>query len=179
MKEVFKDIPGFEGKYSVSNLGNVMSLNYLNQKKPKLLTPIKHHGGYLIVHLGASKIRMIHTLVARAFIPNPDGKKFVNHIDGNKHNNKVSNLEWVTCKENINHAIKTGLRSPDNYYRAMGVDRANHKAVDQYSQDGTFIKHWECISDAARSIGCNPCTIVNNASGRIKSCRGFIWKYHR
>ncbi len=177
MKEVFKDIHGFEGKYAVSNFGNVMSLNYLNQKKPKLLTPIKHHGGYLIVHLGGSTIRMIHTLVANAFIPNPEGKKFVNHIDGNKHNNRVDNLEWVTCKENINHAIRTGLRNPDHYYRAMGVDRKNHRAVDQYSLDGSFVKHWECISDAARFIGCNPCMIINNASGRIKTCKGFIWKY--
>lgn len=177
MKEIFKEIPGFEGKYSVSNLGNVMSLNYLNKKKPKLLVPIKHHGGYMIVHLGKSKIRMIHTLVAEAFIPNPDKKKYVNHIDGNKSNNMVTNLEWVTSKENMNHAIMTGLRNPHKNNHPKGKDVVNSRPIIQCLKDGTFIKRFECISDAAREIGCNPCMIVNNASGRTRSAHGFVWKY--
>lgn len=177
MKEIYKPIDGYEGKYAVSNLGNVMSINYLNTRKPKVLTPIKHHGGYLIVHLGAGKIKMIHTLVAKAFIPNPDGKKFVNHIDGNKQNNKVDNLEWVTSKENVNHAIRTGLRNPHNNNRRKGKENTNSKPVLQYSKSGEFIRRWECISDAAREIGCNPCMLINNASGRTLSAHGYVWKY--
>ena len=182
MKEVYKDIIGYDGKYKISNLGNVMSMNYRgNTKKPKVLTPIKHHLGYLLVHLvdGNNKVRikMIHTLVAEAFIPNPEGKKFVNHIDGNKQNNAVTNLEWATSKENMNHAIRTGLRNPHKNNHPHGKDVVNSKAILQYTKDGTLVKRWECISDAARAVECNPCSIINNASGRTKSTHGFVWKY--
>lgn len=181
MEEVFVDIKGFEGKYQVSNMGHILSLNYQNTGKAKELSPIKHHGGYLIVHLSYAKnkfrISMVHTLVATAFIPNPEGKKYVNHIDGNKTNNKVVNLEWVTSKENMNHAIRTGLRDPHKNNHPKGKDVTNSKHVLQYDKNGVLLKHWECISDAARAIGCNPCMITNNASGRTKSAHGFIWKY--
>ena len=177
MKELYKPIPGYEDKYMVSNLGNVMSMNYLNTMKSKVLTPIKHHGGYLIIHLGANKIRLIHTLVAEVFIPNPDNKKYVNHIDGSKHNNTVSNLEWVTSKENMNHAIRNGLRDPHCTNQRSGKGNAQSKPILQYSKDGKLIKRWDCISDAARYYKCNPCTINNNAAGRIKSVKGFVWKH--
>lgn len=175
--EIYKDIPGYEGRYQVSNLGNVKSLNYQNTHKAKVMTPIAHHRGYMIIHLGQENIKFIHTLVAKAFIPNPEGKKYVNHIDGNKHNNIVTNLEWVTSKENVNHAIRTGLRNPDHYYRAMGVERANARAIEQYTKDGQFVKRWDCISDAARAFNCKPSTIINNASGRLLTARGYVWKY--
>ena len=177
MKESYKDIAGYEGKYMISNLGNVKSLNYQNTKKERVLCPVKHHLGYMLVHLGKNKIKMVHTLVAEAFIPNPEGKKFVNHIDGNKQNNVVTNLEWVTSKENMNHAIRTGLRNPHKNNHPFGKDVINSKVVLQYSKDGSLIRKWECISDAARSIGCNHCSIINNAMGRKKSSHGFIWKY--
>lgn len=177
MKELFKDIEGFEGRYQVGTLGSVVSLNYLGTRMPRKLKPTKHHLGYMMVGLGAKNLKMVHTLVAKAFIPNPENKPYVNHIDGNKANNRVSNLEWVTSKENMNHAIRTGLRDPHKNNHQKGKDVVNSRSVDQYSKDGAFIKHWECISDAARAIGCNPCMIVNNASGRTKSAHGFVWKY--
>ena len=178
MKEVFKDIEGFEGKYQVSNKGNVKSLNYLGTKRPKNLKPTRHHLGYMIVKLGKNNWSMVHTLVAKAFIPNIEGKKYVNHIDGNKANNNVTNLEWVTSKENMNHAIRTGLRDPRKNNHPKGAAVVNSKAVIQYSKDGEFIKKWDCISDAARAIGCNPCMIINNAAGRTLSAHGFVWKYN-
>lgn len=177
MKEVYKDIKGYEGKYMVSNFGHVKSMNYLNKRKPRVLVPIKHHLGYLLVHLGFNKIKMIHTLVAEAFIPNPDCKKFVNHIDGNKQNNHVSNLEWVTSKENMNHAIRTGLRDPHFNNHPRGANAPNSVRILQCTKDGNVIKTWDCISDAARFIGCRPSSIVSNAKGRTKSLHGFVWKY--
>lgn len=177
MKEIYKDVKGFEGKYMISNLGNVKSMNYLNKKTPKVLTPIRHHLGYMLVHLGSNKIKMIHTLVAEAFIPNPEGKKFVNHIDGNKQNNRVTNLEWVTSKENMNHAIRTGLRNPHENNHPKGADTPNSVRIIQCAKDGKVIKTWDCISDAARFVGCKPASIVNNAKGRTKTLHGFIWKY--
>jgi hypothetical protein len=129
------------------------------------------------VHLGFNKIKMIHTLVAEAFIPNPDCKKFVNHIDGNKRNNHVSNLEWVTSKENMSHAIRTGLRDPHFNNHPRGENAPNSVRILQCTKDGNVIKTWNCISDAARFIGCRPSSIVNNAKGRTKSLHGFVWKY--
>lgn len=182
MKEIYKDIIGYDGKYKISNLGNVMSMNYRgNTKKPRVLVPIRHHLGYLFVHLvsndGKDKIKMIHTLVAEAFIPNTENKKFVNHIDGCKQNNNVNNLEWVTSKENMNHAIRTGLRNPHKNNHPKGADTPNSKAILQYTKDGEFVKRWECISDAARYIGCKPGSISSNAKGRGKTLHGFVWRY--
>lgn len=177
MKEIFKDISGYEGRYKVSNLGRVLSLNYQNTGRPRVLTPVKHHGGYLLVHLGQNKIKMVHTLVAEAFVENEHGKRIVNHIDGNKHNNAASNLEWVTYRENSDHAIKTGLRDPHKNNRPKGKDNPSSRPVLQFSKDGKLMKSWECMSDAARFYGFNPCMIVNNASGRTLSAHGFVWKY--
>lgn len=176
MKETYKCIRGYESKYMISNFGNVMSLDYKNTKKPKVLVPVKHHLGYLLIHLGENKIKMIHTLVAEAFIPNPENKKYVNHIDGNKQNNHVSNLEWVTSKENMNHAIRTGLRNPHKNNAKFGKDNHLSKYVLQYSKDGEFIKRWECVSDAARFFNGRSCTINNNIAGRLKSAYGYVWK---
>lgn len=182
MQEIWKDIPGYNGKYRVSNFGNVMSINYLNQGIDKLLSLKNHHSGYLIVRLCSGKKenqknRSVHSLVAEAFIPNPYNKKCVNHIDGNKKNNRVDNLEWVTHRENTQHAIRTGLRDPHNNNHPNGADTPNSRAVMQYSKSGEYIRTWSCISDAARAIGIKPCMITNNASGRTKSAHGFIWKY--
>ena len=177
MKEIYKDIKGYEGLYQISNYGNVMSLNYLNTGKAKLLTPINHHTGYQFVHLRHNKIKMIHTLVAEAFLPKIEGKRIVNHIDGNKKNNRLDNLEYVTYKENTQHAIKLGIHNPHKINVPKGKYNVHSKPILQYTKDGKFIRRWECMSDAARSIGCNPCMLVNNASGRTKSAHGYVWKY--
>ena len=179
-KEIFKDVEGFEGLYLVSNYGNIMSLNYGNFGITKLLKPVNHHGGYKVVHLTKNRKvynRMVHTLVAKAFISNPKNKPLVNHKDGNKHNNRADNLEWVTYKENKAHAIATGLVNPHINSNPKGKDNHNSKPIIQYSKSGELIKYWQCISDAARYLKCNPCMLVNNASGRTKSAHGYIWKY--
>lgn len=177
MREIWKPICGYENKYMVSNLGNVLSLNYSGTRKSKVLTPVKQHKGYLFVHLGGNKIKMVHSLVAEAFIPNPERKGFVNHIDGNKHNNSVDNLEWVTAKENVEHAIRTGLRDPHKNNHPKGKNVVNSRAVDQYSKDGQFVKHWDCISDAARAVGTTASQICGCACGRLLTAHGFTWRY--
>lgn len=111
MNEIWRKIEGFE-KYEVSNLGRVRSLDYKHTGEIKVLRPILNRYGYLRINLYKnSKLcsRSIHRLVAQAFILNPENKQQVNHIDANKQNNIVSNLEWCTNLENMQHARDMGL----------------------------------------------------------------------
>lgn len=104
-----KDIPGFEGRYKINIEGEVFSL-----KQKIYLKQIKNGAGYLSVALWKNKKKQnkrIHRLIAEAFIDNPLTKPQVNHIDGDKLNNSIKNLEWVTVSENAKHAFDIGLRS--------------------------------------------------------------------
>lgn len=176
MQEVWKDVVGYEGRYKVSNLGNVMSMRYRGHEGVRLMRPVLHHGGYQIISLSnPKKIWLVHVIVAKAFVDNPDGKPFVNHIDGNKTNNCADNLEWVTCLENIQHAIRTGLRDPHNIPRRYGKENPTSKPVLQYDAKGDFIKKWDCQSDAARYFGIRTGTIANCIDRQSKLCKGFMW----
>lgn len=112
-KEIWKDIEGFPN-YEVSNLGRVR-----NKNTKQIIAPIKGSSGYLSVRIRKQTgdyekpALNIHRLVAKTFIPNPENKPQVNHIDGNKLNNKMDNLEWCTRKENSKHAMKLGLFKPE------------------------------------------------------------------
>lgn len=104
-----KPIANFENRYSITRQGEVINL-----ATNTALTPIKNPNGYLKVGLadgkGGHTQLSIHVLVAKHFLPNPYAHKQVNHIDGNKENNHMSNLEWCSASRNINHALETGLR---------------------------------------------------------------------
>ncbi len=108
--EIWRDIAGFNGDYQESNYGRTKSFKRGNVK---ILKPSVSRNGYLYINLksnGVHKRYLVHRLVAILFIPNPDNKPQVNHIDGNKQNNRVNNLEWVTSSENITHAYECGLQ---------------------------------------------------------------------
>ena len=110
-KEIWKDIPNYENKYQVSSLGNVKNIKHGN-----LLSERLTDRGYntAVLYLNSKpKTFKVHRLVALTFIENTENKLFVNHKDGNKLNNKIDNLEWVTHKENIRHAFDIGLRFYD------------------------------------------------------------------
>lgn len=121
MEEVWKDIKSYEGIYMVSNFGRIKSLTRIIEYENGRHRPFegclmnggKTPTGYCFVALRKNNKnkyqQYIHRLVAIAFIPNPENKKTVNHIDGDKSNNYVNNLEWNTCSENTLHAFKTGL----------------------------------------------------------------------
>lgn len=124
MQETWKDIPNYEGLYQASNLGRIKGLRRYKQNHSKLQLVeekiikqyVNKHNGYVYAVLckdGKEKNCRVHKLIATAFIPNPENKKTINHIDGNKANNRVDNLEWATNQENIMHAIETGLASTD------------------------------------------------------------------
>jgi len=104
--EIWKDVKGYEGLYKVSNLGHIKN------SKGKLLKPTLRSNGYLVKNLNKDGVKTqykMHRIVCGAFIENPENKPDVNHIDGNKQNNKLTNLEWCNRSENMIHAVQTGL----------------------------------------------------------------------
>lgn len=108
MSEVWKDIEGYEGLYQVSNQGNVKSLNHRGTGKERILSKTFDPNGYWMVGLrkdGKTKLRMVHRLVAEAFIPNHDNKPCVNHINTIRTDNRLENLCWATHKEASNNPI--------------------------------------------------------------------------
>lgn len=180
MEEVWKDIEGYEGLYQVSNKGNVKSLkNNKGKYKEKLLKQSKESNGYLKVTLRKKykkKTYLVHRLVAKAFIENPNKLPCVNHKDECKTNNVVSNLEWCTYKYNSNYGthIKRVSESQIN-------DPNKSKQVYQYTKDGELISVWKSTSECGRN-GYN----FGNVASCCRNCykiegnnvyKGYIWSY--
>lgn len=175
--EVWKDIEGYEGFYQVSNFGRVKSLEKefkagrsygLRMMKERILKHGTNSGGYQVVVFSKDEKKRsfsVHRIVAETFIPNPECKKEVNHIDGNKTNNHVDNLEWSTRSENILHAYK------------MNLQDAPKKKIDQFDKVGKFIKSYNSLTEASKELNICLKTISNNLKGRNKSAGGYVWKY--
>lgn len=114
--EIWKDVQGYENLYQVSNYGRIKSLAHINnlgRLRPECILGVRlSDRGYhtaVLYNNGKPKSFRVHQIVAKAFIPNPENKPHVNHLDGVKSNNCVENLEWVTISENMKHAFKIGL----------------------------------------------------------------------
>ena len=154
----------YEGLYKVSNWGRILSLNYKNTGKAELMTPVDDGGGYLQVGLsknGEYKTCKVHRLVAQTFIPNPDNLPQVNHIDENKINNRVENLEWKSPKDNCNHGTRNERIS---------------KKVLQFSLDGKLIREWESTHECGRN-GFNQGAVAASCRGERKTHKGFRFMY--
>lgn len=172
-KEIWKDIKGYEGFYQVSNMGRIRSIDGVTRK------PVKY-GLYLTIQLsknGTEKLFYIHRLVALTFISNPLNKKEVNHIDGNKLNNMVKNLEWVTRRENAIHSIKNGLQTKDQLaYAVNRMRETNIKKVYQY-KNGKYIAAYPSVRDLCRKFGYSVSAISECARGKCKTMYGYEWRY--
>lgn len=185
VKEIWKDVVGYEGLYQVSNLGNIKSLDkYVNTKgnklklhKGKILKPKKRPRGYLEVSLYKDrkpKSIQIHRLVAIAFIPNPENKPHINHkkpVTEEFCDNSVNNLEWCTPKENMIYAFKCGR------VNAKGKDSVSSKTVLQYDLNGNFIREWDCTMDIQRELGFANTDISGCCLGKRKTAYGYKWRY--
>jgi hypothetical protein len=181
IEEIWKDIKGYEGLYQVSNLGNVRSLDRLDGRgwkiRGRMLTPMKYKKGYLYVGLCKNNIRKcykIHRLVAQTFIPNPDNKPEIDHINCCKTDNRVINLRFVTAKENNNNPLTLKHRSNCK----KGTKNIRHRSVIQYDIDGNFIREWDTITDAEKTLGITH-KIHYVCQGKRRTCGGYIWKYKR
>ena len=167
--EVWKDIKGFEGLYQVSNMGRVKSLNYNRTGKEKILSPGKDGVGYLFVDLrreGSRKLHYIHRLVLMAFSPVENIENLeVNHLDEDKTNNRIDNLEWCDRSYNINHGT-----------RNVRVAEKNSIPIVQLSLDGKYIRSWESSMAAARG-GYNQGNINSCCKGKLKTHKGYRWMY--
>lgn len=166
MEEIWKDVKGYEGHYTISNLGNLRShkRNIIN-----LMCPAPTNQGYLRVKLttnGISTTLSMHRLVAEAFIDNPENKRCVNHINGIKDDNRLENLEWSTDSENIKHA-----------FDILGRQNTMKKKVLQYDRLHNLIKEWDSIEYAANNLVIHRSSITSCCVGRRKSAGGFIWKF--
>ena len=169
-KEIWKDIVGYEGLYAVSNKGRVKSLGNDKSRREKILILHKDKTGYLQVHLcrnGKPKWYTVHRLVLMTFAPCDNMKSLqVNHIDEDKTNNHLSNLEWCTCKENCNRGTRN--------------DRVGEKKsipIVQLTIGGKYIRSWKSSYDAERKGGFNQSAIIQCCKGKRKTHKGYKWQY--
>lgn len=130
------------------------------------------------------KNNLIHRLVATAFIPNPENKPCVNHLNRMKTDNRIENLEWCTYSENNTHCIKTGRKVSEHQklFGKYNKDRMGHlsfvaKLICQYDLNNNFIREWGSLIDVQRGIGINAGNICLVCRGKKKTAGGFIWKY--
>ena len=175
----------------VSNLGNIRSVdryidfhrgnqNFKILRKGQIIKKQLDSSGYEQVQLhdgNRHKVNnyLVHKLVAEAFIPNPENKPCIDHINTIRTDNRVENLRWVSHKENCNNEL-----SLEHYKCANKQPRHNiRKPVNQYSKGGTFIKRWDSAIEASEKLGINLASIYSVCVGakHYHTAGGFIWKY--
>lgn len=183
--EIWKPVVGYEGLYEVSSFGRVRSLDKMSADgrriKGKILKGKIDKGGYLLVTLCKDKKQTtykVHRLVAEHFIPNPQNKPCIDHINTVRTDNRVENVRWATYKENGNNPL-TKIKQSRILKGKYGKEHPASKPIIQYDKDGNFIKEWDSIIEAARELGVNgsSITLVCQEKPHHKTAYGFIWKY--
>ena len=168
ISEEWKAVPGFEGWYEVSSLGKVRSVdrvvNYKDsskaQKKGKILRPKVGKHGYLEVILvmnGYRKTSRVHRLVATSFIANPNNLPSINHINEDKLDNRVENLEWCSVKQNTLYSMR-------------------EIPIGQYDLDGNLIATFNHYTEAGESVGGNKHGVYKCCKGKLKTYKGYVWR---
>ena len=182
MGEIWKEVKGFDG-YLVSNLGRVKSLKH---KGEHIMSAYTGKIGYKVFTFTRNKkivIVYLHRLLAEAFIPNPDNKKVIDHIDGCRTNNDLSNLRWVTHKENMNNPLC--IKKMKEAVRPPITDEAKIKLRENYRYDA-HEKPVKCIdtgivyqsaAEAFRQTGVNFKGISRVCTGKRKSYHGTHWEF--
>ena len=184
--EEWRPVVGFENVYMVSNYGNVKGV-IRSGSTGNILKPSTNGSGYLSVGLynhPYHRTCTVHRLVAMAFIPNPENKRTVNHIDGNKRNNRADNLEWATHGENHRHAYRTGLKVTTERQRAA-VSATGKRTCEMnrmktpvfmINKDGLKTR-FVSAHEAARFVKGDPSPIIRCCKGKKKTYKGCTWEY--
>lgn len=172
--EIWKDIKDYEGLYQVSNLGNIKRVQrkrydrnqLLEEKIIKVIFPKnKWYPYFSLCKNGVAKNHYLHRVLAIAFIPNPNNYPCINHIDGNKQNNNLNNLEWCSFSHNNKEAHK------------LKLNRGTAKTTLQFDKQGNFIKEWFSTRQAEKQLNIANGNVSACCIGNKKSAGGYIWKY--
>lgn len=178
MQEEWKKIKDADERYEVSNTGKIRSINYKNSGLVKDLNPAKDKKGYLrtsiLMKNGRYKTIKVHREVAKAFIPNPYDLPQVNHKDGNKENNNVENLEWITNIDNAHHAIEHGLFK--NSFLATKKANDERKKPIIVEKDGVVML-FDSINEASRQLKLNRRHIQDTLKHNRNKCSGYYLLY--
>lgn len=182
MCEIWKYLDGkYSNYYQISNIGNIRSLDrYVNGrygkqlKKGILMKPYISNWGYKCIrlHTPIRKHVSLHVLIAKAFIPNPHGLLVVDHVDGNKLNNNINNLEWVTQSENMNRSVKLGLSH-------SGKSHVQSKPVLQFDINGKFINEFDNAAKASIDTGTCKASIYKVCTNTRNIANNFKWEYKK
>ena len=194
MKEIWKDIEGYEGLYQVSNFGKVRSVDRYNSRgcwiKGCIIEPTNCKGYLQIVLFlnGKKSYYYIHRIVAEAFLPNPDNKPEIDHINTDKTDNTVclnedgsvnyekTNLRWVSHKENMNNPL-TRKKQSTRFKGKIGHNTPASKIIAQLDKNGKLLKVWLCAMDAVRQEGYTQEHISSCCKGTLKTHKGYKWQY--
>lgn len=188
--EIWKDIDDFEGLYQVSNLGRIRSLDryadifrhgkfYKKLQPGRILSIQKDSHGYNQIQLHYGTRNMVHTfrvctIVAKHFIPNPENKPCVDHINTIRDDDRACNLRWVTYKENAHNPL-----TMKKYLGRKNPQLGKRKPVVQYAKNGEFIKQWDYAGTAAEQLGISKSNIQSVCQHRphFHTAGGFRWEY--
>lgn len=209
IEEIWKPVLGYENLYEVSNCGNVRSVEHYTEHGNnkmivygKLLSKVRNtKNGYLYVTLsknGKRKTAMVHRLVATAFIPNPDNKRCIDHIDGSRDNNAAHNLRWCSHKENMNYPIakerlsishKGYIPTEESKIKRLQswvkngkpmnrpINNRKSKAVEQVDMNGLVVSTFPSMQEVKRRLGYSPSNICLCCKGETDKAYGYKWRY--
>ena len=194
MKEIWKTavVDGVENpRYKVSSHGRIICLKWGRTGKPRICRLSFNSYGYLQVGIDRV-LKMVHRIVAETFIPNPEHKPFIDHINTIKTDNVVlladdgktilyTNLRWVTHKENDNNPLTRKHKSENHakhWFGKLGDEHPSSISIVQLTLNGKFIKKWACGYEVQRELGIYQSSIVKCCRGEYKSAGGFKWMYY-